>query len=173
MPSTSRGETVKPRTRPAASFAMRSNASAGSRSAICSASNRTSYSVPSTCTSTGFTSASAVTVRSKSSSAAPWARRTADRSSTGATGTAPPFGLVQVALPSAHNGTFVLSALENLTGSDALISLRGRGIADRPFELVNQLRREAEVRYLSSEQALTARLGPIASTTKRASGAIK
>jgi ABC-type uncharacterized transport system involved in gliding motility auxiliary subunit len=64
----------------------------------------------------------------------------------------------QVALPSAHNGTFVLSALENLTGSDALISLRGRGIADRPFELVNQLRREAEVRYLSSEQALTARL---------------
>jgi ABC-type uncharacterized transport system involved in gliding motility auxiliary subunit len=64
----------------------------------------------------------------------------------------------QVALPSAHNGTFVLSALENLTGSDALISLRGRGIADRPFELVNRLRREAEVRYLSSEQALTARL---------------
>jgi ABC-type uncharacterized transport system involved in gliding motility auxiliary subunit len=64
----------------------------------------------------------------------------------------------QVALPSAHNGTFVLSALENLTGSDALISLRARGVADRPFELVNRLRREAEVRYLSSEQALTARL---------------
>jgi ABC-type uncharacterized transport system involved in gliding motility auxiliary subunit len=64
----------------------------------------------------------------------------------------------QVALPSAHNGTFVLSALENLTGSDALISLRGRGVADRPFELVNRLRREAEMRYLSSEQALTGRL---------------
>jgi ABC-type uncharacterized transport system involved in gliding motility auxiliary subunit len=64
----------------------------------------------------------------------------------------------QVALPSAHNGTLVLSALENLTGSDALISLRGRGVADRPFELVSRLRREAEVRYLSSEQALTTRL---------------
>jgi ABC-type uncharacterized transport system involved in gliding motility auxiliary subunit len=64
----------------------------------------------------------------------------------------------QVAVPSAHNGAFVLAALENLTGSDALISLRARGVADRPFELVNALRREAEVRYLSSEQALTARL---------------
>jgi ABC-type uncharacterized transport system involved in gliding motility auxiliary subunit len=64
----------------------------------------------------------------------------------------------QVAVPSAHNGAFVLAALENLTGSDALISLRARGVADRPFDLVNALRREAEVRYLSSEQALTARL---------------
>jgi ABC-type uncharacterized transport system involved in gliding motility auxiliary subunit len=64
----------------------------------------------------------------------------------------------QIAIPSAHNGAFVLAALENLTGSDALISLRARGVADRPFELVNALRREAEMRYLSSEQALTARL---------------
>ena len=64
----------------------------------------------------------------------------------------------QVAMPSAHNGAFVLAALENLTGSDALISLRARGVADRPFELVNALRREAEMRYLSNEQALTARL---------------
>jgi ABC-type uncharacterized transport system involved in gliding motility auxiliary subunit len=64
----------------------------------------------------------------------------------------------QLAMPIAHNGTFVLAALENLTGSDALISLRARGVADRPFELVNALRREAEVRYLASEQALTAKL---------------
>jgi ABC-type uncharacterized transport system involved in gliding motility auxiliary subunit len=64
----------------------------------------------------------------------------------------------QVAVPTAHNGTFVLAALENLTGSDALISLRARGVADRPFDLVNDLRRDAEERYLSSEQALTKRL---------------
>lgn len=80
----------------------------------------------------------------------------------------------QVALPSAHNGTFVLAALENLTGSDALISLRARGVADRPFELVNQLRREAEERYLSSEQALTTRLNDLrtklASLQKEGSG---
>ena len=80
----------------------------------------------------------------------------------------------QVALPTAHNGTLVLSALENLTGSDALISLRARGVADRPFELVNDLRREAEMRNLSSEQALTARLtelrGKLASLQKEGDG---
>jgi ABC-type uncharacterized transport system involved in gliding motility auxiliary subunit len=80
----------------------------------------------------------------------------------------------QVAIPSAHNGAFVLGALENLTGSDALISLRARGVADRPFELVNALRREAEVRYLATEQALTARLTELrtklASLQKEGSG---
>jgi ABC-type uncharacterized transport system involved in gliding motility auxiliary subunit len=80
----------------------------------------------------------------------------------------------QVAIPSAHNGAFVLAALENLTGSDALISLRARGVADRPFELVNALRRDAEVQYLSKEQALTARLTELrtklASLQKEGSG---
>lgn len=64
----------------------------------------------------------------------------------------------QVAVPNAHNAAFVLGALENLSGSDALISLRGRGISDRPFEFVNDLRREAEVRFRNKEQVLTARL---------------
>jgi ABC-type uncharacterized transport system involved in gliding motility auxiliary subunit len=80
----------------------------------------------------------------------------------------------QLALPTAHNNTFVLSALENLTGSDALISLRARGVVDRPFEVVNDLRREAEVHYLSSEQALTARLtelrGKLANLQKAGDG---
>jgi ABC-type uncharacterized transport system involved in gliding motility auxiliary subunit len=64
----------------------------------------------------------------------------------------------QVAAPTAHNGALVLAALENLTGSDALISLRARGVADRPFDLVNDLRRQAEQRFRRSEQVLTARL---------------
>lgn len=64
----------------------------------------------------------------------------------------------QVAVPNAHNAAFVLGALENLSGSEALISLRGRGISDRPFELVNDLRREAEERFRNKEQVLTARL---------------
>src|SRR5262245_44160363 len=63
-----------------------------------------------------------------------------------------------VAIPTAHNGAFVLAALENLTGTDALISLRARGVADRPFDLVNELRRNAEERFRSSEQVLTVRL---------------
>ncbi len=64
----------------------------------------------------------------------------------------------QVAIPNSHNGAFVLGALENLSGSDALISLRGRGISDRPFELVADLRRDAEQRFRNKEQELTARL---------------
>ena len=69
----------------------------------------------------------------------------------------------QVAIPTAHNGAFVLAALENLTGSDALISLRARGVADRPFELVNKLRRDAEQRFRQNEQVLTARLKEVQS----------
>lgn len=64
----------------------------------------------------------------------------------------------QVAVPNAQNAAFVLGALENLTGSEALISLRGRGITDRPFELVNSIRRDSERRFREKEQALTAKL---------------
>jgi hypothetical protein len=80
----------------------------------------------------------------------------------------------QVAIPNAHNGSFVLGALENLSGSDALISLRGRGITDRPFELVNELRRNAEQRFRDKEQVLTARLrevqGKLAGLEKQGDG---
>lgn len=61
-------------------------------------------------------------------------------------------------IPSAHNGAFIVSALENLTGSDALIALRGRGIKDRTFTLVESLRRDAERQYREKEQALTDKL---------------
>ncbi len=64
----------------------------------------------------------------------------------------------QMAVPYAHNAAFVLGALENLSGSEALLSLRGRGVTDRPFELVNDIRRSSEQRYREKEQALTAKL---------------
>lgn len=64
----------------------------------------------------------------------------------------------RILIPNAHNATFVLNALDNLSGSSALISLRGRGVDDRPFELVENLRKEAERRYRQKEQALVARL---------------
>ena len=80
----------------------------------------------------------------------------------------------QVAIPNAHNGAFVLGALENLSGSDALISLRGRGISDRPFEMVAELRRESEERFRNKEQVLTARLrevqGKLAGLEKQGDG---
>jgi ABC-type uncharacterized transport system involved in gliding motility auxiliary subunit len=64
----------------------------------------------------------------------------------------------QVAIPNASNAAFIVNAIDNLSGSDALIALRGRGADDRPFVLVNELRREAEQRYREKEQALTTKL---------------
>ncbi len=62
------------------------------------------------------------------------------------------------AIPSASNGAFVLGALENLSGSDDLIALRGRGIKERTFTLVENLRRDAERQFREKEEALTAKL---------------
>jgi gliding motility-associatede transport system auxiliary component len=64
----------------------------------------------------------------------------------------------RVVVPTAQNAALILGALENLTGSDALIALRGRGVGDRPFTLVEQLRRDAERRYRETEQQLTNKL---------------
>ena len=63
-----------------------------------------------------------------------------------------------VVTPNADNGNFVANALENLTGSPALSSLRGRGVQSRPFVLVDEIRRAAEQQYRQKEQTLTSRL---------------
>lgn len=67
----------------------------------------------------------------------------------------------EMMVPAANNAAFVVGALENLTGSDALIALRGRGIKDRPFTLVEDIRRDAERAYREKEQALTDKLKKI------------
>jgi ABC-type uncharacterized transport system involved in gliding motility auxiliary subunit len=64
----------------------------------------------------------------------------------------------QIAVPLAHNAAFVVNALENLSGGEALAGLRGRGINDRPFELVGEIRRDAERRFREKEQTLVAQL---------------
>ncbi len=61
-------------------------------------------------------------------------------------------------VPTAHNAALVLSALENLSGSNALIALRGRGVNERPFTWVEELRRNAERQFREKEQSLEARL---------------
>lgn len=63
-----------------------------------------------------------------------------------------------VAVPTAHNAALIVGALENLSGNDALIALRGRGVTDRPFTKVDELRRDAERQYREKEQTLTLRL---------------
>jgi ABC-type uncharacterized transport system involved in gliding motility auxiliary subunit len=64
----------------------------------------------------------------------------------------------RVPRPVADNGSFVLNAIENLTGSNDLISLRSRGSSNRPFTVVNNLRRRAEQNYLRREQQLQEKL---------------
>ncbi|MGI9522707.1 MAG: GldG family protein [Hyphomicrobiaceae bacterium] len=64
----------------------------------------------------------------------------------------------QIALPIAHNATFVVNAIENLSGGEALSGLRGRGVDDRPFVLVDDIRRTAEQRFRQKEQALVSKL---------------
>jgi len=58
----------------------------------------------------------------------------------------------------AHNGDLVWNALDNLAGSNDLISVRGRASYARPFERVDALRREAEGRLRTKEQELEAQL---------------
>jgi ABC-type uncharacterized transport system involved in gliding motility auxiliary subunit len=52
----------------------------------------------------------------------------------------------KVAQPFANNADFVANILDNLSGSSALISVRGRASFSRPFERVEALRRQADDR---------------------------
>ncbi len=61
-------------------------------------------------------------------------------------------------VPRAHNADFLLNALENLTGGAALSGLRGRGVAERPFTVVGDIRRQAEAQFRQREQELNAKL---------------
>jgi ABC-type uncharacterized transport system involved in gliding motility auxiliary subunit len=64
----------------------------------------------------------------------------------------------QIVEPTEGNGSFVIDALDNLAGSDALIGLRSRGLSARPFDLVQRLRAQADARYLAQAQELQNRL---------------
>jgi len=57
-----------------------------------------------------------------------------------------------------YNGDFVANALDNLAGSEALISIRGRASFSRPFEKVETLRRMADQQFRAKEQELQAKL---------------
>ena len=64
----------------------------------------------------------------------------------------------RVAQPIADNAQFVLSAIDNLMGSDDLISLRARERADRPFVVVDNLRRAADRHFLAEQERLKAKI---------------
>ncbi len=65
---------------------------------------------------------------------------------------------MQVPNPFANNGDFLVNAIDNLGGNDDLISLRSRGEYARPFERVEDIKRNAEAQFRDREQALRAKL---------------
>jgi ABC-type uncharacterized transport system involved in gliding motility auxiliary subunit len=61
-------------------------------------------------------------------------------------------------VPIANNVDFVVNALDNLTGSNALAELRSRNNASRPFHLIQRIRQEAEQQFRQKERELQERL---------------
>lgn len=60
----------------------------------------------------------------------------------------------RIAVPTAGNGSFVLGLMDQMTGNDALMGLRARGIAQRPFTRVEAMRRAASDQYRAEEKQL-------------------
>ena len=63
-----------------------------------------------------------------------------------------------IPIPISANGSFVINALDNLTGSGDLIGIRSRGRFLRPFTVFNELRQDAELRFREKERELLQRL---------------
>ncbi len=61
-------------------------------------------------------------------------------------------------VPIASNADLILNGVDNLSGSSDLISLRSRGRSQRPFLVVEGLRRDAEQKFLAQEKALQQKL---------------
>jgi len=64
----------------------------------------------------------------------------------------------QVVVPTSNNADFVINVLDNMSGSNALVGLRGRGFSLKPFDRIDALQRTAELRYRSTERKLREKL---------------
>jgi len=67
------------------------------------------------------------------------------------------FGQI-IAQPVAKNGELVWNAIDNLAGSNDLISIRGRATYRRPFERVDAMRRRADAQVSVKQQQLQTEL---------------
>jgi len=61
-------------------------------------------------------------------------------------------------VPIANNADLVLNAVETLAGRGGLASLRGRGLIDRPFVVIEEMNRDAELRFRKRESELVQRI---------------
>lgn len=71
------------------------------------------------------------------------------------------------------NDAFILNAVDYLMGSNDLLSLRARAVSDRPFEVVEDLRRAAEERFLEEEQILRTRLEEVEQRLRELRGQVR
>jgi ABC-type uncharacterized transport system involved in gliding motility auxiliary subunit len=78
-----------------------------------------------------------------------------------------------VAMVRNGNGDFVMAALDNLAGSNDLISVRPRASFDRPFERIDAIRKDAEQKFAANEQALEAQLHDLEGKLSELEGAKK
>jgi ABC-type uncharacterized transport system involved in gliding motility auxiliary subunit len=62
-----------------------------------------------------------------------------------------------ITIPVSDNMNLVTNAIDHLTGSDELIGLRSRGVSVRPFTLVQELTRKAELKLRAKERELRSR----------------
>ncbi|UAA37805.1 Gldg family protein [Paraneptunicella aestuarii] len=60
--------------------------------------------------------------------------------------------------PFADNGALLTNAVENMAGSDSLISIRSRGTYARPFTKVQELTAVAEMKFMDQEKILEQQL---------------
>ncbi|GAB2569365.1 GldG family protein [Dyella jejuensis] len=58
----------------------------------------------------------------------------------------------------ANNGDFINNLVDNLSGSSALLSIRGRSSSQRPFTRVQGLKRAADRKFLQKQQELQSEL---------------
>jgi ABC-type uncharacterized transport system involved in gliding motility auxiliary subunit len=56
--------------------------------------------------------------------------------------------------PFANNGDFLINSVDNFSGSTALMSIRGKGQFQRPFDVVDELTVIAEEKFRAQEQRL-------------------
>ncbi len=73
----------------------------------------------------------------------------------------------RLTIPNANNADFAINALDNLRGSQALVGLRGRGLSVRPFQVIVDMRQEADDKFRAKEQELLASIEVIGQNIQR------
>lgn len=64
----------------------------------------------------------------------------------------------QIVIPTSGNGNLLLNALDNLAGSDALISIRSKDSYTRGFDKIHELELKSQNKFQQAEEALLKRI---------------